>query len=82
MIRSLPLAFTKRQVSHRWSRPPAFNNGLNNKNRPFDIENGVLTKLTDDSPAPCKVIVQITCVGIRFQVCEWTPFFNDFLYAT
>ena len=37
-------------------RPPAFNNGLDNRNRPFDIENGVLTKLADDSPAPCKVI--------------------------
>ena len=37
-------------------RPPALNNGLSNRNRPFGIENGMLTKLTNVSPTPCKVM--------------------------
>ena len=36
--------------------PPAFNNGLSNKNRPFSIENGMLTKLTAVITAPANDI--------------------------
>ena len=44
------------QTSSKSSMKSALNNGLSNRNRPFGIENGMLTKLTDFSPAPCKVI--------------------------
>ena len=37
-------------------RPPAFNNGLSNRNRLISIENGMLTKLTAVSPAPANNI--------------------------
>ena len=37
-------------------RPPAFNNGLSNRNRPISIENGMLRKLAAVSPAPANNI--------------------------
>ena len=37
-------------------RPPAFNSGLSNGNRPISIENGILTKMTAVSPAPANNI--------------------------
>ena len=37
-------------------RPPSFNNGLSNRNRPISIENGMLTKLTAVSTAPANNI--------------------------
>ena len=37
-------------------RPPAFNNGLSNRNRLISSVNGMLTKLTAASPAPADII--------------------------
>ena len=37
-------------------RPPAFNNGLSDRNRPISMENRMLTKLTAVSPAPANNI--------------------------
>ena len=60
-------AFSMPQTS---SRPSAFNNGLRNRNRPFGIENGMLTKLTTVSPDSAKLLMRITYMGKRFKVCE------------
>ena len=38
-------------VPQTWCRPPAFNNGFSDRNRPISIENWMLTKLTAISPA-------------------------------
>ena len=50
------------------SRPPAFNNGLRNRNCPFGIESGMLTKLTTVSPDSAKSLMRITYMGKRFKV--------------
>ena len=39
-------------VPQTWCRPPAFNYGFSNRNRPISIEIGMLTQLTAGSPAP------------------------------
>ena len=46
-------AFSMPPISYR---PPAFNNGLSNRNRPISIENGMLRKLAAVSPAPANNI--------------------------
>ena len=51
-----------------WSRPPAFNNGLRNRNCPFGIENGMLTKLTTVIPDSAHSLMRITYMGKRFKV--------------
>ena len=58
-------AFSMPQTS---SRPPAFSNGLRNKNCPFGIENEMLTKLTTVSPDSAKSLIRITYMGKRFKV--------------
>ena len=58
-------AFSMPQTS---SRPPAFNNGLRNRNCPFGIENEMLTKLTTVSPDSAKSLMRITYMGKRFKV--------------
>ena len=45
-------------------------NGLRNRNRPFGIENEMLTRLTTVSPDSAKLLMRITYVGKRFKVCE------------
>ena len=47
-------AFSMPPISCR--PPPAFNNGLSNRNRLISSENGMLTKLTAASPAPANII--------------------------
>ena len=52
------------------SGPPAFNHGLSNRNRPFNVENGMLTKLTAVGPDPVKLLKQIKYVSTHFNVWE------------
>ena len=53
-----------------------FNNGLINRNCPLDFENGMLTKLRDDSPAPCKVIDENNIRGYPFSSLRMNSFFQ------
>ena len=46
-------AFSEPQIS---CRPPAFKNGLSNRNWLISIKNGMSAKLTADSPAPANNI--------------------------
>ena len=62
------------QYATNFVSTPAFNNGSSERNRLFCIENGILTKLRDVSLDPTKLLMQITYVGTRFNVCEWTRF--------
>ena len=61
-------AFSMPQFS---CRPPAFNNGLSNRNRLFCIENGMWTKLAAVSPDPTKLLKQTKYVGTHFSCYRW-----------
>ena len=64
-------AFSIPQIS---SRPPAFNNRLSSRNRPFCIENRMLTKLIAVSLDLMKFLKQIKYVSTRFNVCHINAF--------
>ena len=50
--------------------PPAFDNGLSDKYRPFSIEYGMLKKLIAVSPDPLEWLKQIKYVGTRLGSME------------
>ena len=67
-------AFSKPQTS---SRPPAFNNRLRNRNRPFGTENGMLRKLIAVSPDSANLLTWIPVLKSANE-----HIFNIFLHAS